>query len=459
MRISRRHPQKWETPDQVNTGMKTIERAQQKVESGKVSLASALDTLNANASMTALQVSASSTELANAASSLESAQSKLDEAKDTAYDSADLNKVLSKDTITSLLAAQNFDMPAGYAMDGDTQYLIRVGDAVQDVDELKDLPLVDMGIDGIDTIRLSDVAEVKVTDNSDETYAVINGNPGIMLSMEKQTGYSTGEVTNRILDKFKALEKEDSKLYLNVLMNQGVYIDMIVNSVMQNMIWGAILAILVLLLFLKDIKPTIVIACSIPLSVVAAIVLMYFTGITLNIISMSGLMLGIGMLVDNSIVVIENIYRLRGEGYSIRKAAVEGSKQVTGAIIASTLTTISVYAPIIFTEGITRQLFVDLALTIAYTGSESGRGIDVCPGDGFCYTQKNKRYPSSVVRCRPGMVWQSAGVVSAFQTTGTDYCGGSSDRKCSTVTFKRLKLYGYGYGDKSAFRHDFCKRG
>lgn len=122
-----------------------------------------------------------------------------------------------------------------------------------------------------------------------------------------------------------------------------------------------------MLLFLKDIKPTIVIACSIPLSVVAAIVLMYFTGITLNIISMSGLMLGIGMLVDNSIVVIENIYRLRGEGYSIRKAAVEGSKQVTGAIIASTLTTISVYAPIIFTEGITRQLFVDLALTIAYT--------------------------------------------------------------------------------------------
>ena len=411
----------------VNTGMKTIERAQQKVESGKVSLASALDTLNANASMTALQVSASSTELANAASSLESAQSKLDEAKDTAHDSADLNKVLSKDTITSLLAAQNFDMPAGYAMDGDTEYLVRVGDAVQDVSELKDLPLVDMGIDGIDTIRLSDVAEITVTDNSDETYAVINGNPGIMLSMEKQTGYSTGEVTNRILDKFKALEKEDSKLHLNVLMNQGVYIDMIVNSVMQNMIWGAILAILVLLLFLKDIKPTIVIACSIPLSVVAAIVLMYFTGITLNIISMSGLMLGIGMLVDNSIVVIENIYRLRAD-YFYRgnyPAAVCGSSPDD----------------------------------CIYPGSESGRGIDVCPGDGFCYTQKNKRYPSSVVRCRPGMVWQSAGVVSAFQTTGTDYCGGSSDRKCSTVTFKRLKLYGYGYGDKSAFRHDFCKRG
>ena len=352
---------------QVNTGIKTIESAQKKVESGKVSLSSALDTLNANASLTALKVSTSSAELTSAASSLEDAQSKLDDAKDNAYDSADLNKALSEDTITSLLAAQNFDMPAGYAMDGDTQYLVRVGDAVEDVEDLKKLPLIDMGIDGVKTICLSDVADVTVTDNSDETYAVINGNPGIMLSMEKQTGYSTGEVTDRILEKFKSLEKEDSNLHLSVLMNQGVYIDMIVNSVMQNMIWGALLAILVLLLFLKDIKPTIVIACSIPLSVVAAVVLMYFTGITLNIISMSGLMLGIGMLVDNSIVVIENIYRLRGEGYSIKKAAVEGSKQVTGAIIASTLTTVSVYAPIIFTEGITRQLFVDLALTIAYT--------------------------------------------------------------------------------------------
>lgn len=352
---------------QVNTGIKTIESAQKKVESGKVSLSSALDTLNANASLTALKVSTSSAELTSAASSLEDAQSKLDDAKDSAYDSADLNKVLSEDTITSLLAAQNFDMPAGYAMDGDTQYLVRVGDAVEDVEDLKELPLIDMGIDGVETICLSDVADITVTDNSDETYAVINGNPGIMLSMEKQTGYSTGEVTDRILEKFKSLEKEDSNLHLSVLMNQGIYIDMIVNSVMQNMLWGALLAILVLLLFLKDIKPTIVIACSIPLSVVAAVVLMYFTGITLNIISMSGLMLGIGMLVDNSIVVIENIYRLRGEDYSIKKAAVEGSKQVTGAIIASTLTTVSVYAPIIFTEGITRQLFVDLALTIAYT--------------------------------------------------------------------------------------------
>lgn len=351
----------------VNTGIATIDTAMKKVEEGKVSLSSALETLNANAALSALQMSTGSAELATAASSLATAQSDLDSAKDSAKDSADLNNILTEDTLKGLFAGQNFDMPAGYAMDGDNQYLVRVGDSVSDMEELKELPLIDLGMDDIDTIRLSDVADVRQTDNSDETYAVINGNPGIMLSMEKQTGYSTGEVTDRILEKFDKLEKEDSSLHLSVLMNQGVYIDMIVKSVMQNMIFGAILAIFVLLLFLKDIKPTLVIACSIPLSVITSVVLMYFTGISLNIISMSGLLLGIGMLVDNSIVVIENIYRLRAEGYSIRKAAVEGANQVAAAIVASTLTTVSVYAPIIFTEGLTRQLFMDLTLTIAFT--------------------------------------------------------------------------------------------
>lgn len=352
---------------QVNTGITTINSALDRVEAGKTTLSDAIDTLNANAALTALQMASSSAELSSAAASLENAQASLDEAKDSAKDAADLNTVLSLETISGILTAQNFDMPAGYAYDGDTQYLVRVGESVESVEDLENLVLMDLGIDGIETIHLSDVADIERTDNSDESYTIINGNPGIALSMEKQTGYSTGEVTDRLLDKFEALEETTEGLHLTVLMNQGVYIDLVVDSVLQNMLVGAILAIIVLFLFLKDFKPTIVIACSIPLSVIASIVLMYFTGITLNIISLSGLTLGIGMLVDNSIVVIENIYRLRGQGYSIRKAAVEGANQVAGAIIASTLTTVSVYAPIIFTEGITRQLFVDLSLTIAFT--------------------------------------------------------------------------------------------
>lgn len=353
---------------QVNAGISAIETGLSQIEEGKLSLEDALDTINSQAALGAIDIGQQSAQLAIAANSLEDAKSQLEETKDSALDQADLNTVLSVDMLSSLLVAQNFSMPAGYVNSEDgTQYIVKVGDTVDSIEDLENLVLIDMGLDGVDAIHVSDVADVEIVDNSGESYAVVNGNPGIILSLEKQTGYSTGDVTDRVLDKFDALEAQNENLSISVLMNQGVYIDLVVDSVVQNMIVGAILAVIVLMLFLKDIKPTIVIACSIPLSVIAAVVIMYFTGITLNVISMSGLVLGIGMLVDNSIVVIENIYRLRGEGYSIKEAAVEGASQVSGAIVASTLTTISVYAPIIFTEGITRQLFVDLALTIAFT--------------------------------------------------------------------------------------------
>lgn len=352
---------------QIDAGIAQIDAAKTMIAEQKVNLGDALNVLNANAALAAIQMSTSSAQLSTAAASLETAQGNLDDAKNQALSGADLNNVLTLETLKGLLVAQNFDMPAGYVMDGDTQYLVRVGEAVTTIDDLTNLILLDFGLDGVDPIHLTDIADVEITDNSSENYAIVNGKPGISLTFEKQTGYATGEVTDRLLDKFEKLEKENKNLSISVLMNQGVYIDMIVKSVFQNMIFGAILAIFVLLLFLKSVKPTVIIACSIPLSVLVAVVLMYFTGITMNVISMSGLVLGIGMLVDNSIVVIENIYRLRGMGYSIKKAAVEGASQVAGAIIASTLTTISVYAPIIFTDGITRQLFVDLALTIAFT--------------------------------------------------------------------------------------------
>lgn len=352
---------------QLNTGIATIDTALEQIENGKITLDEAMAAINSNALLASLQMSSSIAQMQSAQASLEQAQTTLDDTKEQALESADVNEILTTDMLGSLLTAQNFSMPAGYVSEDDDSYLIRVGDKVESVEELKNLVLLDMGMDGIEPIRLSDVADVEIVDNSAESYSKVNGNPAITLSIEKQTGYSTGDVTNRLLDRFDSLEKSTDGLHLTVLMNQGVYIDMIVDSVLQNMIFGGILAILVLLLFLKDFKPTLVIACSIPLSVVFAIVLMYFSNISLNIISMSGLALGIGMLVDNSIVVIENIYRLRNEGYSIRKAAVEGASQVTGAIIASTLTTVCVFAPIIFTEGITRQLFTDMALTIAFT--------------------------------------------------------------------------------------------
>lgn len=352
---------------EIQTAMAALQTAQEQVTDGKTTLDDAYVTLNRMEIDGILEMSEASAQLAVGEVRLEQGQEKLDESKQSALDSADLNQILSVETLGQILTAQNFSMPAGYVNENKKQYLVRVGDEVSSVEELENLVLVDVGMDGIAPIRLSDVAKTEVVDDTGDSYSKVNGNPAIMLSIEKQTGYSTGDVTKRIKTRFESLEKENDKLHMTILMNQGVYIDTIVQSVMENMILGAILAVLILILFLKDIKPTLVIACSIPLSVVFAIVLMYFTGISLNIISLSGLALGVGMLVDNSIVVIENIYRLRNQGFSIRKAAVEGAGQVAGAIFASTLTTVCVFAPIIFTEGITGQLFVDIALTIAYT--------------------------------------------------------------------------------------------
>lgn len=352
---------------QIENGLVKMEEGLKMLGEQKEALPDVIAMLNAEAAKAAMEMGPAAAELSTAAAALEDAKNSLEETKKEALDAADMSGTLTVDLLSRLIMAQNFDMPAGYAYDGKTQYFVRVGESVRSIEELENLVLMDMGMDSVGQIRICDVANLEVVDNSDETYAIINGNPGVVLSFEKQTGYSTGEVTDRLLEKFQSLEKTNKDLTMTVLMDQGIYIDMIVRSVMENMIVGAVLAVIVLLFFLKDFRPTIVIACSIPLSVITAIVLMYFTDISLNIISMSGLMLGIGMLVDNSIVVIENIYRLRGEGYSIRKACVEGSGQVAGAIVASTLTTVSVYVPIIFTEGMTRQLFVDLALTVAFT--------------------------------------------------------------------------------------------
>lgn len=290
-----------------------------------------------------------------------------DDTVNDALDQASVTDTITVDMISQILQAQNFSMPAGYVTEDGVDYLIRVGDKVEDVEELKNLVLFDLHIDGIEPIKLSDVADVFMVDNSDEVFASVNGKDGLILTFQKQTTYSTAEVAESIQKKLQQINQEDNNVSFIELMNQGDYIDLIVNSVLSNLVQGAVFAIIVLFLFLKDWRPTLVIALSIPISVIFAITLMYFTGISLNIISLSGLAIGVGMLVDNSVVVIENVYRLRNKGLSAIKSSVSGAMQVAGAVTSSTLTTICVFAPIVFTEGLTRQLFVDMALTIAYS--------------------------------------------------------------------------------------------
>lgn len=352
--------------EQMAAGKKQLEDMQTQVNNGAMTLAEARGQLASAQLETAVGLGEGAAQLAAGQTALALQEAQMEAASKEAEASLDTDSILSAETIEAMLGAQHFRMPAGYVNEDGLEYLVRVGDKFQSVDEMKDLVLLDM--EGIDPIKLSDVADVEVVNNADETYAKINGKPGVMLSIQKQTGYSTGDVSHRVQNKLEELKKEHKNIKVVNLMDQGIYIDMIVDSVLDNLIYGAILAILILLVFLKSIRPTFVIACSIPISIMAAIVAMYFSGVTLNIISLSGLALGVGMLVDNSIVVIENIYRMRNEeGASAKIAAIEGARQVSGAILASTLTTVCVFLPIVFTKGITRQLFVDMGLTIAYS--------------------------------------------------------------------------------------------
>ena len=335
----------------LNNQLKELNDKEKQLEAGKATLNSELNKASQSLSSSEAEIEKSSKEL--------------EKAKEEAYKNADLGKNITKENLSKILSAQNFAMPAGYINEGEEQYIVKIGDKVSSIEDLKDLEL--LNIDGLGKVKVEDVANVELANNKDKMYAKINGNDGIILSFQKQSTASTSEVSKKINETIKELTNQNKDMHITPLQDQGVYIDIVIQSVLSNLILGGILSIVILFVFLKSIKPTIVIAFSIPISVLFAITMMYFSNVTMNIISLSGLALGVGMLVDNSIVVIENIYRLRNEGMSAKKASVIGANQVAGAIFASTLTTVCVFLPIVFTHGLSRQLFEDMGLTIAYS--------------------------------------------------------------------------------------------
>lgn len=346
--------------EQAKAGVEKAQEAYKKLEEGKILAAAGFGSASA-------QLAAAESALKEGEAQLEDAQEQFEDARKAALEQADMSQLLTKEMVSNLVMAQNFAMPAGYLYQGEDQYLLKVGDAFSSVEEVENALLLHMDAGDVGDVRLSDVADVTVIDNSGESYARMNGNPAVAVSIQKASTASTSEVSKTVNEAIEELEAKYPGLRITPLMDQGVYIQMTVDSVLSNLGWGAVLAVLVLALFLKDLRPTLVVAFSIPISLMFAVVLMYFSGVTLNMISLSGLALGVGMLVDNSIVVVENIYRLRSQGVPAAKAAVRGAKQVSGAIAASTLTTVCVFLPIVFTDGLTRQLFVDMGLTIAYS--------------------------------------------------------------------------------------------
>lgn len=363
---------------------KTLEELQKNLDELKASLSKLMDELESGRLRARVEGTVSDlvVSLMDGMTQLTEAQIQLDQAKtqvesglkqiSDAYkkvsEQTDLGGMLTISTVSGLLTAQNFSMPAGYISDDSgVSYMVSVGQKITTSGELEEMVLFDLGLEGVEPIRLGDVATVAVTDDADQLYTKLDEENGILLSFTKQSNYATAEVSNNISDRFKTLEAQYEGLSFVPLMDQGDYIYLIVETIMSSLLWGALFSVVVLFLFLRDWRPTVITLVSIPVSVIFAVVLMYFTGVTINMISLSGLAVAVGMLVDNSVVVIENIYRLRAKGATIIQAAVSGAQQVLGAVTASTLTTVCVFAPIIFVEGLTRQMFTDLALTITYS--------------------------------------------------------------------------------------------
>ena len=296
---------------------------------------------------------------------LETAKQTYEDAKEKAMASSDVSKMLDIDTLAQLIYAQNFSMPAGYVKDSSGKsWLLKVGEEYDSIDDISGALL--LHVDGFGDVRLSDVADVEVIDNAEASFTRLNGERAAVLKIYKGSSSSASTVSDNCLSAFKELEAQYDGLHVVVLSNQGNYITIIVKSILSSMLIGAALAIIVLALFLRDIKPTLVVGFSIPLSVLFAVVLMYFTGMDLNVMTLAGLSLGIGMLVDNSIVVIENIYRLRSRGVPAARAAVQGTKQVGMSIVASTLTSVCVFLPVVFSSSLVKSLMQPMSLCIGY---------------------------------------------------------------------------------------------
>ena len=287
------------------------------------------------------------------------------DAEEKAMASSDVSKLLDIDTLAQLIYAQNFSMPAGYVKDSSGKsWLLKVGEEYDSIEDISGALL--LHVDGFGDVRLSDVADVEVIDNAEASYTRLNGERAAVLKIYKGATSSASEVSDNCLSAFQELEAQYDGLHVVVLSNQGNYITIIVKSILSSMVIGAALAIVVLAIFLRDVKPTLVVGFSIPLSVLFAVVLMYFTGMDLNVMTLAGLSLGIGMLVDNSIVVIENIYRLRGRGVPAARAAVQGAKQVGMSVVASTLTSVCVFLPVVFSSSIVKSLMQPMSLCIGY---------------------------------------------------------------------------------------------
>jgi HAE1 family hydrophobic/amphiphilic exporter-1 len=273
---------------------------------------------------------------------------------------------ISLSKVVQRLKEENIDSSSGHLKEDYRDYLVRVRGKFEEVEELKKLVLARR--EG-SSIYLGDIAKVFDTYGEQRVYPRANREPSVMVGVMKQSGENTVQVSRRAWKKIQDIKKRlPPDIFIVSGFDQAEYINRAIGRVGANVLWGGILALIILFLFLRHPRPTIIISLAIPISLLAAFIPMHFMGTTLNMMSLGGLALAIGMLLDNSIVVLENIFRRMEEEKEHRlKAAKEGASEVGGPIVASTLTTIAVFVPILFISGIAARLFRELALTITFS--------------------------------------------------------------------------------------------
>ena len=270
---------------------------------------------------------------------------------------------LTPGDLVAALGRENVTLPGGNVREGLKDLYVRSVGEFESVDEVAETVVA--VVDG-NPIRVRDVAEVDFGYEDISRYTEISDLPSVRLAIRKQSNANTVEVARRIHREVERINSDRSDLHLQVITDQSTFIQASINNVRNSAVWGGVLAVVVLLAFLRNTSATLIIAVSIPISIVATFGLIYFNGLTLNQMSFGGIALGVGLIVDNAIVVLENIFRQRQRGASRQKSALVGTREVTGAIIAATLTTSVIFIPLVFMRTVTGALFQELALVVVF---------------------------------------------------------------------------------------------
>lgn len=279
----------------------------------------------------------------------------------------DTDKIIANgvnpNSIMMAIRSESTNLPIGNITEGDAEILVRTYSKIGSLEDVKNILVSTQ--DGR-TIKLSDIATVEMGTKEAKSFAKINGEDALIISIQKESNANSVEVSKGVNKSLDKIVNENEDFSIIKVFDQAEFIEFALDSVKMNAVVGAVLAVLILFLFLKDIRSTLIMAVAIPISVISTFILVYFAGLTLNMISLGGIAIGVGMLVDNSIVVIENIARLKKTGLDNFTAAIEGTKEVAMAITASTLTSICVFIPIVFVQGVAADIFREMALTVTF---------------------------------------------------------------------------------------------